>query len=93
MQPQFAITEKAVNNTLQLSLLLPNSPSRNTTSFGAVVRCQIALFPKCMTTLQTSLCMQYIPQCLVSLVLPRHAWIHDQHPLFHMEASFKEIEC
>lgn len=49
-RPSLQLQKKVVNNPPQLSLLLPDSPSHNTTSFVAMVRCQIALFPKCMTT-------------------------------------------
>lgn len=93
MHTQFVITKRAVNNTPPLSLLLPDSPSHNTTSFVAMVRCQIALFPKCMTTFKKSLCVQYIPQCLLSLVLPQHAWIHEQHPYFIWRHPLKKLDA
>lgn len=91
MQTQLVITKKAVNNTPQLSLLLLDSLAHNTTSFVAMVRCQIALFPKRMTTFLKNLCVQYIPQCLVSLVLPQHAWIHGQHPYFIWRHPLKKL--
>lgn len=92
-RPSLQLQKKAVNNTPQLSLLSPSSPSHNTTTFIATVRCQIALFPKRMTTFLKSFCVQYILQCLVSLILPQHAWIHDQHPYFMWRHPLKKLNA
>jgi len=37
--------------------------------------------------------VQYIPQCLVSLVLPQHACIHDQHPYFIWRHPLKKLKA